>query len=159
MPTLSWRVDVERDLELLARWGPVLEGRAASLDPRARTLHTEGRADFIDEQHLSLHRALQVDARLRRLRASADGELHVAVLRFVYVEGGPEWRKRVDPRADGQGLAAAVGRRFAPPEVVSAWERHSARSLRRTLPAKYGAPLLQRAIDAYTELARSEREG
>jgi hypothetical protein len=150
---------VEQQLELLARWIPVIEGRAASLERAARSATvSNGRGDFVDEKHHELQRALVISDRLRRLRLLPHGERHVVVLEFVFLVSGAEWRRRSDPRLDGGGVAEAVGRRFANPAVVTRWDAHSQRSLRRALPRKYGQELLEAAIAAYEQVFRHDRE-
>lgn len=141
---------VERDMDLLARWLPVIDGRAAPLERVAQSGRVEqGRGEFVDERNHELRRALAVHGRLGRVRALPEGERHLVVLRYVFLESGAEWRSRVDPRLDGGGVAEAVGRRFADPAVAARWAAHPQRSLRKALPRKYGEALLDEAIEAY----------
>jgi len=144
-----WAV-VERDMDLLARWLPVIQGRAAPLERVARSgCLDRGRGEFVDERSHELRRALAVHERLVRVRALPEGERHLVVLRYVFLESGAEWRCRVDPRLDGGGVAEAVGRRFAEPAVGARWAALPQRSLRKALPRKYGEALLDEAIEAY----------
>ena len=152
-----WR-EVERDMELLARWASLIEGSSAPLERAARSGRVDkGRGDGIDDRHHDLRRALAVLRRLGRLRASPGGERHAVVLRFAFLESGAEWRKRVDPRLDGGGLAEAVGRRFAEPTVAARWASHPQRSLRKALPRKHGQGLLDEAVAGYARCAAEER--
>ncbi len=150
------RVDVEGDMETLARWRSVMEGRAASLERVPSAATAGGRPDFIDARSHDVRRALRARERLRTLGLARDGTLHAAVLEFVYVTSGVEWRRRVDPLGDGRGVAEQVGLRFAPPEVVAGWSAMPRRGLRRTLPTRFGRELLDAAIDAYVALVRAE---
>ncbi len=143
---------VERDMDLLARWRPHLEGHAAQLERAARSGRVDkGRGDFVDDRHHELRRALAVHARLCRLRQLPGGERHVVVLQFVFLESGAEWRRRADPRLDGGGIAEAVGRRFAEPSVAARWAGLPQRALRMALPRKYGRDLLDAATEAYAQ--------
>ncbi len=148
---------VERDLDLLARWLPFLEGRAAPLERVAPSARIDGgRGEFADERNHELRRALDVKGRLRRVRALPDGKRHLVVLRFAFLESGAEWRKRADPGLDGGGVAEAVGRRFADPAVAARWARLPQRSLRKALPRKYGQMLLDGAVEAYAQCAAED---
>lgn len=150
---------VERDLELLARWLPVIEGRAASLEPVTRGGAVDkGRGDLIDDRHCDLRRALVIHGRLCRLRALPEGELHLAVLRFVFLESGEVWRRRADPLLDGGGIAEVVGRRFAEPVVAARWATLPQRALRRALPRKYGQGLLDAATEAYARAVAKDAQ-
>ena len=141
---------VERDMDLLARWRSFIEGRAAPLERVVQSGRVDrGRGEFVDERHHDLRRALIVHGRLNRVRALPQGERHLVVLQFAFLESGAEWRRRVDPRLDGDGVAEAVGRRFADPAVAARWAAHPQRSLRKALPRKYGRALLDEAIEAY----------
>jgi hypothetical protein len=152
--------EVERDMELLARWAPLIEGSSAPLERAARSGRIDkGRGDVIDDRHYELRRALTVHRRLGRLRALPDGERHLVVLRFAFLESGAEWRKRVDPRLDGGGLAEAVGRRFVEPKKAAEWAKLPQRALRKALPRMHGQKLLDGAVGAYARCVRDEAGG
>jgi hypothetical protein len=147
-------------MDLLARWLPVIDGRAAPLERVARSGRVDrGRGELIDERNHELRRALTVHGRLGRVRALPGGARHLVVLRYVFLESGAEWRSRVDPRLDGGGVAEAVGRRFADPAVAARWATHPQRSLRKALPRKYGESLLDEAIEAYAVCVAENHQG
>lgn len=104
---------VGSDLALYARWVARIEGRACGVEPTIPSGAHE-RAAQEDERTREFARACGVNRRLDAMRTGA-GCLHVAVLRYVYLE-------RTGGTATALGaLYADVGHRFSTREVRATW--------------------------------------
>ncbi len=176
---LRSRVRAERELDLLGRWLPAIEGTAIPL-PTGDQFDTygmvdRGRPDGVDERSHEMYRA----ARALRLldavaAASPEGPLHVLVLAYAFVVCGPGTRAhyngariKVDPEtgvadndetdaASGDGFARRVGMMFAEPVTLAAWFDGSPAQT-KAAAVVYGTRLLEDAVAAIEELPPDAR--
>lgn len=142
-------VDLEGDLECLARWLPTIYGRAVSYDAQGGGSPRHGeRPDAVDARHRDLRRALATLTRLDALERAAQ-KRHVRVLWFAYVLTGPELARR-----HKGGLPDLVGRQFASAEQRAHWKHHKTRVVKSVGPERYGLRLLNGAHAAYVSAMR-----
>lgn len=150
---LPRHLDLEGDMEALARWLPVLFGRAVNYDAQGGGTPLHGqRNDHIDAHHRDrrggLRVALQTLARLEALVA-AEQDRHARVLWFAFGQCGPELVLR-----HKGGRADLVAEHFATKEQKARWESRKSRVLRGVGPARYGQELLRGAVAAYVSAVR-----
>lgn len=142
-------VDVQGDLDALARWLPTIVGRAVAYGGVGGGAPRHGeRPDAVDEHHRSLRRALGTLSRLDALERAGQHR-HVRVLWVAYVLCGPVFALQ-----HSGGLEDFVAHRFASREQLAHWKAHKSRSVRELQIARYGARLLAGAATAYTSAAR-----
>ena len=137
------------DLDCLARWLPVIEGRALELRPPHETTgpRHDGRPDGIDERDRELRRAIEVLERLEAVAAGPEGARHVVVLAYCYLWMGPEERRTWELKFGG--LDARVGLVFAPQRQRMAWPLNPAHTIGTAAAARAGAELREAAVAAY----------
>lgn len=147
--TMHESAAASKDLEHLARWLPVIEGRALVVAPRRADLapRHDGRADSIDANDHALRRALEVLNRLEVLAASVEGPRHLLVLAYCYL-----WMGEVERAAWGAkfgGLDARIGMVFAAHRQRMAWLLNPAHTMGTMAAARSGAELREAAERAY----------
>lgn len=133
----SERKPTLRDLEQLARWLPVIEGRAMSIEPQVRGSARDGRSDAVDERHHELQRAIAAHRYLETLP-----ERSREVLRYAYVRLGPEARLKDELLHDKVGWA------FVTKTQKAKWLLLP-KALKREAPRKHGRELLIAACAAW----------
>lgn len=142
-------VDVQGDLDALARWLPAIVGRAVAYGGAGGGAPRHGeRPDAIDEHHRGLRRALATLSRLDALER-AGHHRHVRVLWVAYVLCGPVFALQ-----HAGGLEDFIATRFASREQLAHWKAHKSRSVRELQIERYGARLLTGAAGAYESAVR-----
>jgi hypothetical protein len=147
------RWNAPEDLERLARWLPVLEGRALEVRPPhgAVSARHDGRPDAIDAHDHDLRRAIAALERLEALAAGADGGRHVLVLAYCYLWLGPQ--ERHVWAVQFGGLDARIGLVFATRAQRMAWLLNPARTMGTMAAARWGTELREAAEQAYAAAA------
>jgi hypothetical protein len=164
---------VERDLDPLGEWLPLLDGTALPLPdgdgPPPRTGYVDaGRPHAVAEAHPGLCAALRA---LHRLEALAVTDARaVAVLWYAFVQLGPGARAqlegaRYDAAAgefgaytDRRGLARRLGLLFAAPASRVKWFCNLQPAAGRAAAVAFGGQELARAVEAYLALPRAAGE-
>lgn len=129
-----------RDLEQLARWLPVIEGRAMNPEPQVRGSARDGRSDAVDDHHHALQRAIAAQRRLRAMPQAV-----YSVLLFAYVTCGPELRARLSDWYFEIGLASVSV------EQRAKWAKLP-KALAKQVPRLRGEKLLIAACAAWERL-------
>jgi hypothetical protein len=148
---MSAAPDARRDLELLAGWLPVLEGRALDLRPRrdGGAGRLEGRDDRIDARTASLRAALAALARLEAVAAAYATASHTLVLAYAYLVTGPAERAQWDGRYGG--FDARLAMVLTTTSQRRAWLLNPAHSMATEAARSTGAALRTAAEAAYAD--------
>ncbi|MDB4928506.1 MAG: hypothetical protein JWM10_990, partial [Myxococcaceae bacterium] len=148
------RVDVPADMGAIARWLPVIGGRALPVggSDGGRVPRLGDRPESVDAHHRDarsgLRTALAALTRLDQLERLGRAR-EVRVLWFGYVVTG-----EVRAKQTKGGLEDLVAGTFGDREQLAYWESHKSRHVRAKQRADFGARLLARARGSYEDLVR-----
>lgn len=153
--------DPQHDLEMLARFAPLLEGSSSFIIPSDQqpfipaTRIANGRPDAIDEESKRVRRAITALHRLEALLDLPDGRRHVLALGYVYYFCGPETRKLW---AASGGIETRVGVVFGSPAQRRSWTLNPSPTLGERGAAEFGRAILAPAHAAYATLTHVSGE-